>query len=180
MDKAAQKLKYVARKLGWNIHETTPSTRSIFDKLAVINAANSQYSFFNESASRSFPNTNISTNQFERNEALAIEAVCFFTSGEVGKPNLPVPYVGNGNVNIIIGSQIVAKDMPVKFITTQGTSKNSGSYGVINLAMPVVIPPLVSFRVELTGADALDPIVFENIGCYLYGMGLLLNFKTGL
>lgn len=178
MNQGRQKLLFVAQKLGFNPMRAIGTTRAVFDTLPAINAANSQYSFFGEVSSREFPNTNVSSNQFEANEALSIEAISLFKVQTAGQP---VPYVGNGLINIIIGSQVVLKDLPIKFSTTQGTSKqNPDNYSVCYLAVPVVIPPLVQFRVEVTGIDAIVPGTSPRVGCYLYGLGCLINFQNTL
>jgi hypothetical protein len=178
MNQGRQKLLFVAQKLGFNPMRAIGTTRAIYDTLPAINTALSQYSFFGEVSSREFPATNVASNQFEANEALSIEAIALFSQSTAGQP---VPYTGNALINIVIGSQVVLKDLPIKFSTPQGTSKQvPDAYAVCYLAVPVVIPPLIQFRVEVTAVDAVNPANFPRVGCYLYGLGCLINFQNTL
>lgn len=179
MNQGRQKLLFVANKLGFNPMRAIGTTRAVFDTLPAINSANSQYSFFGEVSSREFPNTNVSSNQFEANEALSIEAIALYTVATNGNV---VPYNnGNALINIVIGSQVVLKDVPIKFTSTQGTSKQAGdNFSVCFLAVPVVIPPLVQFKIEVSGVDAINPANAPRFGCYVYGLGCLINFQNSL
>lgn len=175
-----KKLLEVARALNVNPDTMQATTRQIYDTLTNVDATNSSYAFFQNVGSRTFPASNVSTNRFEAQEALSIESLALFRIPN-DPPKLPVAYKGNALVNIIIGSQQVIKDLPVKFASTQGTSKEDGdNYGIINFEVPLVIPPLVSFRVDVTNVDALPAAANSSFGCMLYGMGALINFKQSL
>lgn len=178
MNQARQKLLFVAQKLGFNPNRAMGTTRAIYDTLPAINQPNSQYSFFGEVSSRSFPNTNVASNQFEANEAISIEAIALFTQNLAGGA---ASYTGNALINIVIGSQVVLKDLPIKFSTPQGTSKQTpDAFSICYLAVPVVIPPLIQFNIEVSGVDGIDPATRPRLGCYIYGLGCLINFQNSL
>ena len=177
---AREKLLRVSRELGVDPNYMIGTTRAIYDQLPAVEADNTQYSFFDNVSSRTFPDTNIPQNQFESNEALSIEAIGLYTLAAT-TPALPAGYLGEALINIVIGSQVIIKDLPVKFNSNQGTSKSAANnYALVQFEQPLVIPPLVSFKVEVTNVQSLAVATFSRFGCLVYGMGALINFKTSL
>jgi hypothetical protein len=71
-----QKLKYVAQELGLStLDQMQGTTRNVFDTLTNPAAANQSLEFFKNVGQRAFPDTNISDNRFQVNEALLVEVI---------------------------------------------------------------------------------------------------------
>ena len=199
---AQDKILYVANKLGLtSLKNMQASTGAVYD---VDTERNGQ--IFSSATRHTNPRfTNINNNQFEVNEALLIETVGFYsvTTAPSGFSlnNLQQVYGSNFVIvyDLIIGNKRVQKDTPVfgsgspycfatngMFTNIPGDTGNTLQFAprhqVYSEAVGILIPPQVEFYVEyrlfnvVTGAQI--PIVSEDIGCYLYGTKVLLNFNT--
>jgi len=203
---AQDKILYVANKLGLtSLKDMQASTGAVYD---VDTEASGQ--IFSSATRHVNPSVaNIADNQFEVNEALLIETVGFYgriaTGGVPGQiVNLQKAYGSNFVIvyDIIIGNKRVQKDTPVfgsgspycfatnaigltGFPEDQNDLVYAPRHQVYSEAVGILIPPQVQFYVEyrlfdvVTGAQI--PIVdTAQIGCYLYGTKVLLNFNTSI
>jgi hypothetical protein len=204
---AQDKILYVANKLGLtSLQNMQASTGAVYD----VDTEASGQIFSSATRHVNPSVANIADNQFEVNEALLIETVGFYgrikdgevAAGQIG--NLQKTYGSNFVIvyDIIIGNKRVQKDTPVFGsgspycfatnaigLTTFGEDANDLTYAprhqVYSEAVGILIPPQVQFYVEyrlfnvVTGAQ----IAISNdaqIGCYLYGTKVLLNFNTSI
>jgi hypothetical protein len=180
-----KKLLAVAGKLGISdISNMQGSTRVVYDEIALTTAT--EYTFFKNVSSRTFPNTNLTSNRFEVQEALLIEAIAVYSRAANGTPTLIQDEAANdgainGLLDIVIGNKRVAKEILVTgpAIAQSNTSKGGNDNGIYYLAptIGIVIPPQVEFECQLKLTSAPDS---DNIGCALYGTGVLLNLNTSL
>lgn len=204
---AQDKILYVANKLGLSsLKNMQASTGAVYD----VDTEASGQIFSSATRHVNPSVANIADNQFEVNEALLIETVSFYgriadgqpAAGQIG--NLQKIYGSNFVIvyDIIIGNKRVQKDTPVFGsgspycfatnaigLTTFDEDPNDLTYAprhqVYSEAVGILIPPQVQFYVEyrlfnvVTGAQ----IAISNdaqIGCYLYGTKVLLNFNTSI
>jgi len=188
--KAQDKILYVANKLGLSsLKYMQATTRCIYDVVSYA-AGSPSVTLFENAQSRNFPQTNISTsgNRFEVNEALLVEKIAFFTLDDLGQN------VGNMNnfdgatsvkFDLIIGNKTVMKDLVMESNGEQAFyASGTGASSQINLeGVGILIPPQVEFKVVAMAfnTDARTATTLEtNLGCYLYGTGVLLNFNTSI
>jgi len=200
---AQDKILYVANKLGLtSLKNMQASTGAVYD---VDTERNGQ--IFSSATRHVNPRiTNINNNQFEVNEALLIETVGFYgvTSAPSGFSTYNLQQVYGSNFvivyDLIIGNKRVQKDTPVfgsgspYCFATNGMFTNvpdvdntlqfAPRHQVYSEAVGILIPPQVEFYVEyrifdvVTGAQI--PVTSDDIGCYLYGTKVLLNFNTSI
>jgi len=179
-------LKRVAANLGLKtLPKMQGTTRAVYDTVALPVAAGGSAVFFDGVGARPFPASNITTNRFEVNSALAVQAIAFYLVQDNGAdPALIsnfVPFkINRGFFDLIIGNQTVLKKTPINGGFQQITGRTNGSASnKMWLQSPIVIPPQVRFKLEArdlqTGATTIN-----NIACVLYGTGVLLNTKTAL
>ena len=204
---AQDKILYVANKLGLSsLQNMQASTGAVYD----VDTEASGQIFSNATRHVNPSVANIADNQFEVNEALLIETVGFYgriadgqgAAGQIN--NLQKTYGSNFVIvyDIIIGNKRVQKDTPVfgsgspycfatnaiglsTFVEEENDLTYSPRHQVYSEAVGILIPPQVQFYVEyrlfnvVTGAQ----IAISNdaqIGCYLYGTKVLLNFNTSI
>jgi hypothetical protein len=148
--------------------------------------------------------TNLNDNQFEVNEALLVENISFYICNAEGTTLNFMRSYGSAAVlvfDLIIGNKRVMKDTPVFAAGSPYTFANVANGTVaqtgdpVNTYLPrnqvymegagVLIPPQVQWYVEyrifdlVTGA-IIAPTSATQIGCYLYGTKVLLNFNTSI
>lgn len=202
---AQDKILYVANKLGLaTLKDMQGSTGAIYDT-----DVNNSGVLFGNAAQHTLPDyTNVNDNRFEVNEALLIEAVSFFASkpnGESNRWEQDTLYKEYGPTavlvfDLLIGNKVVMKDTPVwaaggpmTFASAGfrfGPPGPGGNYPVMNARTQIfmegagiLIPPQVEFSINyrlydnVTGAQIPTA---GDIGCYLYGTSVLLNFNTSL
>lgn len=179
-------LKAVAQNLGLKtLPKMQGTTRAIYDTVPLPAAAGGSVSFFDNVGSRPFPASNITTNRFETNSALAVQAIAFYIVSDDGEtPPLLDSFqstgINPGIFELTIGNQTVIKKTPINSGFQQITGRTNGS--AVNkmwLTSPIVIPPQVRFKVEARLMQAANGN-FNNIACVLYGTGVLLNLKGSL
>jgi hypothetical protein len=183
-----KKLLAVANALGISdLSNMQGSTGVIYDEIA--SSAATEYTFFKNVSSRTFPNTNLTSNRFEVNEALLIEAIAVYSRADNGAPTLiqdegtddaPI----NGLLDIVIGNKRTMKDTLVTgpAIAQSNTSKGAVDNGVYYLAptIGIVIPPQVEFECQLKFNATPNTAAIDQIGIALYGTRVLLNLQTSL
>jgi hypothetical protein len=189
-----QKLKFVAQELGLStLSQMQGSTRNVFDTLANPASANTSFEFFKNVGQRAFPNTNISDNRFQVNEALLVEYINVYrnTTAVGAGETTPIgitPITGDAYGELIIGNQSVLKDIPFDIVSQSNTDKGAANNGFyLAPLVGIVIPPQVEFHFRVTfessqgaAAGTASAAGFPSIGCELYGTGVLLNLKSSL
>ncbi len=187
------KLMAVAKELGLNtLDQMQGSTGAVYDEVTQL-AGETNFTFFKNAASHPFPSSNLSSNRFEANEALLIEALAVYTrpvSGSSGPsaitegvaPNVtPI----NGVLDLQIGNKRVLKDLLVSgnCIAQAGMAKNGGDMNNVVYLAPtvgIVIPPQVEFEANVRFSRVPGTAEDDAVGLYLYGTKVLLNFNTSL
>jgi len=203
---AQDKILYVANKLGLtSLQNMQASTGAVYD----VDTERSGQIFSSATRHVNPRIANINDNQFEVNEALLIETVGFYgvatSAGGFTVTNLQQTYGSNFVIvyDVIIGNKRVQKNTPVfgsgspyTFATNGLFLGDSGSeapnplqfnprHQVYSEAVGILIPPQVQFYVEyrLFNVVTGEQIPIDNnadIGCYLYGTKVLLNFNTSI
>lgn len=182
---AQQKILYVANKLGLtSLKNMQASTRAVYDEAP---AASDNVILFEGAAQRTFPATNLGANgnRFQVDEALLVEKIGFFivTDEAIGAYEGLGPSATGVKFDLIIGNKTVIKD----FVVEPGGQQaffNDGNQGssVVDLeAVGILIPPQVEFKVVAKPMNANTRAARPTqIGCYLFGTGVLLNFNTSI
>ena len=183
-----KKLLAVANALGISdMSNMQGSTRVIYDEIA--SSAATEYTFFKNVSSRTFPSTNLTSNRFEVQEALLIEAIAVYSRADGGAPTLIQDEAANngaitGLLDIVIGNKRVAKEIIVTgpAMAQSNTSKGGNDNGIYYLAptVGIVIPPQVEFEASVKFNVTPNTADIDQIGCALYGTGVLLNLQTSL
>jgi len=199
---AQDKILYVANKLGLStLNQMQGSTGAVYD----VDTELSGQIFTSASRHQNPSVTNITQNEFEVNEALLVEAISFYIGSGGSAQNIQSFYGSNAVIvyDLIIGNKRVMKDTPVfaagspyTFATAGKQLVDSGGDFPVTLCyIPrhqtfmegagVLIPPQVQWYVDyrifdvVTGA-IIAPEATKQIGCYLFGTRVLLNFNTSI
>lgn len=198
---AQDKILHVANKLGLtSLKDMQGSTGAVYD----VDTDNAGVIFGNSARHQNPSVTNVNDNRFEVNEALLIESIGFFhrNNDNGGVSNLVGIYGSNTVIlfDLVIGNKTVMKDTPV-FISgmpytfanvTQisvdpGTgTKQSYFYPRHQIFMEgagILIPPQVEFYVNYRVYNLVTGAVeatLNNVGAYLFGTRVLLNFNTSI
>lgn len=198
---AQDKILYVANKLGLStLNQMQGSTGAVYD----VDTDISGQIFTSASRHQNPSVTNLTQNEFEVNEALLVENIAFFVKdGFDNVQNFQSVYGSNAVIvfDLIIGNKRVMKDTPVFAAGSPYTFANTANVSTVTGETPisvyvprhqifmegagVLIPPQVQWYVDyrifnvVTGATiaATDG---TNIGCYLFGTRVLLNFNTSI
>jgi len=204
---AQDKILYVANKLGLStLNQMQGSTGAVYD----TDIENSGVIFGNASRHQNPSVTNVTQNEFEVNEALLVETIGFFglfdNAPDRELKNLQRIYGSNFVIvyDLIIGNKRVMKQTPIFGAGCPYTFANVGTrFGLLagtpDQVVPsynprhqtflegagILIPPQVQWSIEYRIFDvvtgAVLPAVEENqIGCYLFGTRVLLNFNTSI
>jgi len=204
---AQDKILYVANKLGLtSLKNMQASTGAVYD----TDIESSGVIFGNAARHQNPSVTNITQNEFEVNEALLVENISFFglfdNTPDREVRNLQTIYGSNFVIvyDLIIGNKRVMKQTPIFGAGSPNTFANLGSQfnfvpapsnEVVASFKPrhqtflegagILIPPQVQWSIEYRIFDvvtgAVLPAVEENqIGCYLFGTRVLLNFNTSI
>jgi hypothetical protein len=195
---AQDKILYVASKLGLtSLKDMQASTGAVYDA-DIENSGR----IFSSAARHINPGiTNLTTNEFEVNEALLIETIGFYEitteEGPAIVENFQQIYGSNAVLvfDLIIGNKTVMKSTPIFGAGSPYTFANTG-VNAIGIALPrhqvflegagILIPPQVQWSLEyrifnvVTGDVIPFLDTFRNIGCYLFGTRVLLNFNTSI
>ena len=199
---AQDKILYVANKLGLtSLNLMQGSTGAVYD----VDTDISGQIFTSASRHQNPGVTNLTTNEFEVNEALLVENITFYcrpsATGDV--VNFQTLYGSNAVIvfDLVIGNKRVMKDTPVFAAGSPYTFANVSNFtqvlgpGEVQSFLPrhqvfmegagVLIPPQVQWYVDyrvfdvITGATIV-PTDLNPIGCYLFGTRVLLNFNTSI
>jgi len=199
---AQDKILYVANKLGLtSLKDMQASTGAVYD----VDTDHSGQIFSSASRHQNPSLTNLTQNQFEVNEALLVESIAFYNlDNEDGNQlgNIQNVYGSQAVIvfDLIIGNKRTMKSTPV---FGSGTPFTFATSGIKNLAPAatsqinprnqiflegagILIPPQVQWYVEyqifnmVTGAVIPTNELATNIGCYLFGTRVLLNFNTSI
>ena len=195
-----KKLMAVASELGLStLDQMQGSTGAVYDEITQA-AGVTNFTFFRNAGSHPFPASNLSSNRFEANEALLIEALAVYKRPVVGAgANTQGPSAINvagddtpitGVLDLQIGNKRVLKDLLVSgpCIGQAGTAKNGADMNNVVYLAPtvgIVIPPQVEFEATVRfsqqpGNFVDDPAAADAIGLYLYGTKVNLTFNTSL
>jgi hypothetical protein len=195
---AQDKILHVAKKLGLtSLKYMQASTGAVYDRDTDLSGQ-----IFSSATRHQNPSvTNINENQFEVNEALLIESIGFTTGA--GNNNFQRSYGSSAVIvfSVVIGNKTVIKDTPIFGSGSPYTFSNVGTvtgfsggvdtqvylprHQVFMEGAGILIPPQVQYYVEYRIFDLVTglPIaVIEgaDIGCYLFGTKVLLNFNTSI
>lgn len=200
---AQDKILHVANKLGLtSLQNMQASTGAVYD----VDTERSGQIFSNAARHQNPSFTNITQNEFEVNEALLVENIAFYTCGPAGNVvNFQTSYGSDAVIvyDLIIGNKRVMRDTPVFAGGSPYTFATAGKQ-IIDLGedipsalvyLPrhqtfmegagILIPPqiqwYVDYRIFNIVTGAIIPDTGENeIGCYLFGTKILLNFNTSI
>lgn len=188
-----KKLMAVASELGLStLDQMQGSTGAVYDEITQ-EAGVTNFTFFRNAGSHPFPASNLSSNRFEANEALLIEALAVYTrpvAGTTGPSAITEGAAGDvtpiiGVLDLQIGNKRVLKDLMVSgnCIGQAGTAKNGADMNnVIYLAptVGIVIPPQVEFEATVNFSRVPGTEETDAVGLYLYGTKVNLTFNTSL
>jgi hypothetical protein len=198
---AQDKILYVANKLGLSsLGQMQGSTGAVYDVDTDISGQ-----IFSSASRHQNPSvTNVTENQFEVNEALLVENIAFYAYDANAKnvSNFQKAY-GSDTVilfDLVIGNKRVMKDTPVfgvgspyTFANTANTVVSIPAVGPASTYIPrhqvfmegagILIPPQVQWYVDYRVFNVITGATVEitdgaQIGCYLFGTRVLLNFNT--
>jgi hypothetical protein len=175
-----QKLLYIAKQLGLkSLAGMQGTTRAVYDTIDQPATGPSTITFFDNVGQRAAPLTNVSDNQFQVGEALAIEAVQIarFDDEDPFFSDIidPGPFV----LSVRVGNQTIIKKVPLGGAFRNNTGTNNSISAKFWLNVPLIIPPQVRYTVELENVPATQ-LSSPRLSCFLYGTGVLLNLKTSL
>lgn len=197
---AQDKILHVANKLGLtSLKDMQASTGAVYD----VDTDRSGQLFLNATRHANPSVTNLTENQFEVNEALLVETVAFYIRDSSNNFIFNLQQVlGSSAVivfDLIIGNKRVIKDTPIFAPGSPYTFANVGATNTVvgaaqvNAFVPrhqifmegagILIPPQVQYNVQYSIFDIVTGAVLtlpesQDIGCYLFGTKVLLNFNT--
>jgi hypothetical protein len=198
---AQDKILYVANKLGLSsLNLMQGSTGAVYD----VDTDISGQIFTSASRHQNPSITNLTQNEFEVNEALLVETIAFYCKDPAGEvKNFQSIYGSNAVIvfDLIIGNKRTMKDTPVfgsgspyTFANVSNLTQTDGAdnyqafaprHQVYMEGAGVLIPPQVQWYVDyrifnvVTGATIAATDAGQ-IGCYLFGTRVLLNFNTSI
>lgn len=193
---AQDKILYVANQLGLtSLKNMQATTGAVYDSHSL--PSSSYIEFFKNVSQKNWPDTNLSSNQFQVNEALLIESISItgMTQGTTAGQYENASVGGLGiffTYDIVIGNKTVVKTQKLR----QGMASMPGAQGEQAQGhwfegVGILIPPQVEFQVNVqawntNGTLAIQPWgggpggQFPNLVCALYGTQVLLDFNTSL
>jgi len=175
-----QKLLYIAKQLGLkSLTGMQGTTRAVYDSVPRPTTGPATLTLFDNVGQRAAPLTNVSDNQFQVGEALAIEAISLALFN--GTPSFFTNYQGSEPLilSIKVGNQTIVKKVPMGGAFRNLTGTNNNLPVKVWLNVPLVIPPQVRYTVEIENVPATI-LEGDRLACFLYGTGVLLNLKTSL
>jgi hypothetical protein len=188
-----KKLMAVASELGLStLDQMQGSTGAVYDEITQA-AGVTNFTFFRNAGSHPFPASNLSSNRFEANEALLIEALAVYTRSVAGTTGPEAITEGVapdvtpiiGVLDLQIGNKRVLKDLMVSgnCVGQAGTAKNGGDMNNVVYLAPtvgIVIPPQVEFEATVRFSRQPGTTADDAVGLYLYGTKVNLTFNTSL
>jgi len=196
---AQDKILYVANKLGLtSLKDMQASTGAVYD----CDSENSGQIFTSAARHVNPAVTNLNTNQFEVNEALLVETIGFYcndTEESTGNVrNFQQVYGSNAVIifDLIIGNKRVMTQTPVFGAGGPYAFANNAVDSLNGFVAPrnqvylegagILIPPQIQWSVEYRIFNVVTGAVIPfdgdemNLGCYLFGTRVLLNFNTSI
>jgi hypothetical protein len=196
---AQDKILHVASKLGLtSLKDMQASTGAVYDVDTDLTGQ-----LFTNSARHANPSeTNVNENQFEVNEALLVETIAFYVKNTAGEVvNFQKEYGSQAVIifDLVIGNKRVMKETPIFAVGSPYCFANTGNqvdlvgelaassysprHQVYMEGVGILIPPQVQWSVQytifdMTTGNIITPTAAKNIGCYLFGTKVLLNFNT--
>ena len=184
----SQKILSVASQLRWSsAHNMQASTGCIFDSLQPPAAGIASGEFFTNCNQRTKPQTNVSLNRFETNEAFLVEGIAIYTSSSNGISGPESYGQAVPPVNIVasfkIANRIVLKDILLGSILPQAATFKTDAVAAANAVFYIkpglLIPPNVTYCVDFK-ADSNQGNVTTLVGCMLIGTRVLNQTLTSL
>jgi len=188
-----QKLVAVNNKFGnGSVKDQQGTSRILYDTILPV-AGQTNFRFFEDSASRTFPLTNTGSegNKLGVGDTMVIAQVLFtivFKNNSTGQWNgfTPLDTWGLGNLNLGYFNVEIANNQVIKKVTLteSNTSFNKDTNGVsntIDLETSIVIPPLLPFTVELQLPQEIaggSPQVTKYVQCQIIGVGGIIAPRT--
>jgi hypothetical protein len=187
-----QKLVAINQKFGnTNVKSQQGTSRIIYDSIRVTGQTN--FRFFEDSASRTFPLTNTGSegNKLGVGDTMVIAQVVFNillkniqTGAWIGYTDLVSNGVAKqlGYFNVeIANNQVIKKLTLSEGVPSFNKDTLSGQSAVIDLETSIVIPPLLPFVVELQLPDAIagfSPNFEVYAQCQIIGVGGIIAPRT--
>jgi len=188
--KISQQIVGVNQRLGNTaVPNMQGTTRVIYDSQTTTATTDQTLTFFQNVSSRTFPNTNLSSNRFEVGESLAIQGITFAYS--VGAPTAlndslrDSSNIGTANYtntllfNLFIGNQRVVKDLDLQYgrFALGEAYDPSRATNTFRFETPIVIPPQIEFYATLRLTSSGNAAA-QRLYLALFGQGTLLNTKS--
>lgn len=155
------------------------STRVIYDSL--LQNASGFYRFFDNVASRTFPQTNLSENKLQVNESMVIKWINFhtFTIATGSAPVTAVaqfsatPALVRSDVSIEIANSVVLKPYPLDtMLAANNRHAQHTAHESVMLETDLVIPSLLEFIVNLRTTYVTSSTTVYNM-CMLEGQATI-------
>jgi len=171
------------RRIGAQMDTMQGTTRVIFDTTG-NSVGLTQYDFFEQVTSKTYPATNIDQNRFQPGEGMVIKEIGFqsLTAGIVGFNQqfcfaVLDFYVGNNRVLKALplsAFSTIAAINPLNKVLTIGQADSVGTF--IRLRTNIVIPPQIQFKATLRTPFAVGTeLAPVNIKMLVKGYGKLFN-----
>lgn len=172
------------RQLGAQMDDQQGTTRIIYDTTGNV-SAQSQFSFFDEVASKTYPATNLDNNRFQPGEGMVIKEIYITEINNANTVELQYNFQALAVLDIIVGNNRVIKSLPLTAFSTIAalnpinsvtpfSSKNLQT--AIRLRTNIIIPPLVQFQANLRFPANIGTVQAPvNIKLSLKGYGKLFN-----
>jgi hypothetical protein len=191
---AQDKILHVANQLGLtSLKNMQATTGAVYDSHSL--PSSSYIEFFKNVNQKTWPDTNISSNQFQVNEALLIESISITGMTEGTTPGTYVNSSVGGQAyfftyEIVIGNKTVVKTQKIRWgMASMPGNQGLAAQGAWMEGVGILIPPQVEFQVNVqawntSGTLAVQPWAggdgIPNLVCVLYGTQVLLDLNTSL
>lgn len=169
-----QKLYGVNSNLGLDLSTGQQTTRIVYDT-EPAGAATGYLELFANFANKSRLQTNLTEPKLTSQESMVVKEIIFSLNNPIAKM---------ATFDFLIGSQKVLKDIPITFATNAGLDWSPLNIGSttrfsVRLITDLVIPPQVSFRLNLRSAPAAFA-ANTTVAVALKGFGVLFNPQSTL
>lgn len=179
------------------------STYEIFDYIKVTSSIGKKQTlrFFESVNTKTFPFTNLQSNQLQVGEALSVQYIAF-TRVASQAPLTPTPGVTEyictqkALVNVtglalsqfsflLDNSRIIKNNTLTRTNSLFNTQGNTGTNNLFYPDTNLVIPPQISFTAELSVPDNCDEVNSDTetevyYGIHIYGTAAILNLKSNV
>jgi len=187
-----QKIVAINNKFGNSGIQSQQGTSRILYDTILVSAGQTNFRFFEDSASRQFPFTNTGSegNKLGVGDTMVIAQLLFSvtdfdTSSNVWNGSTPLTLVNNINnlayCNVEIANNQVIKKLALSETEAQYNKDTTGISNTIDLETSIVIPPLLPFVVELQLPSTLPPVppfLTRYVECQIIGVGGIIAPRT--